>query len=112
MKLRTKIWVEHDGELVFGPGRAELLLAVEERGSISAAATALDMSYRHAWSMIRASEERLGRSLVATSRGGSGGGGAHLTDYARDLVARFKNIKRDFDELSAEKREAFEGLAD
>jgi molybdate transport system regulatory protein len=62
------------------------------------------MSYRHAWSMIRASEERLGRSLVETSRGGSGGGGAHLTEFARDLLARFDRMKENFENLTATKQ--------
>lgn len=111
MELKTKIWLEHGGRLVFGPGRAQLLRTVEERGSISAAASALEMSYRHAWSMIRASEQRLGRSLVQTRRGGSGGGGARLTDYARELLRRFEETKKEFDDLTEETMEDIRDLA-
>ena len=99
MELKVKIWLERDGELAFGPGRAQLLEAIAETGSISAAASALEMSYRHAWSMIRASERRLGSPLVQTHRGGKGGGGAGLTEFAGELLERFREMEADFEAL-------------
>ena len=93
MELRTKTWIARDGELVFGRGRAQLLEAVDATGSISAAARRLDMSYRRAWSMIKASEERLGLSLLERSKGGAKGGGARLTPVARDLLRAFRRME-------------------
>ena len=60
MELRSKVWLLHKGKMVFGRGRAELLEAIGRTGSISAAARELELSYRHAWPMIRARAKRLG----------------------------------------------------
>ncbi len=93
MELNAKAWITHNGQPVFSKGRAELLEAVDATGSISAAARRLDMSYRHAWSMIRSSEDRLGRSLLERTQGGAHGGGARLTDAARELLKAYRSIE-------------------
>ena len=95
MRIRSKVWLDRDGELGFGSGRAEILRAVEKAGSLNKAATMLGMSYRHAWSSIRSAEERLGQRLLVRHKGGPRGGGADLTEYARDLLARFEALDRD-----------------
>ena len=88
MKIKSKIWLEKKNNLFFGSGRALILRTVTETGSINKAAKKLDMSYRRIWSYIHSAEERLGRPLLTKSRGGKGGGGAILTDYARDLLEK------------------------
>lgn len=93
MELKFKIWMEHKGRIVFGRGRAILMEAIASTGSISAAARRLDMSYRHAWAMVRASEERLGRPLLVRSKGGRGGGGARLTALARTLLREYRAVE-------------------
>ena len=95
MRLRSKVWIEEKGEQVFGSGRARMLKAVARAGSLNAAAKDLGMSYRHVWSCIRASEERLGRPLLIKSKGGRSGGGAVLTDYAKDLLRKFEKVERE-----------------
>lgn len=93
MDLRGKIWIELDGEHIFGKGRAALLEAVEREGSIQAAAQRLGMSYRHAWSMLKDCQERCGRRLVETERGGSDGGGARVTDFGRRMLRSYRCIE-------------------
>ena len=93
MKLRAKIWIEAEGGHVFGKGRAALLDAVEREGSIQAAARRAGVSYRRAWSLLKASEDRWGRSLVETTRGGAGGGGARLTEAGRILLQAYRRIE-------------------
>ena len=104
--------MEREGELIFGRGRAELLAAIESTGSISAAADRLGMSYRHAWSMLRTSEERMGRPLVQRTRGGVGGGGARITDYARALLERFQSVEAEFANLARKKEPELQALLD
>lgn len=47
----------------------DVLHAVHERGSISAAARALDLSYRHVWGLLRQWESELGHELLVWERG-------------------------------------------
>lgn len=69
------------------PKRAKLLQALESEGSISAAARAIGMSYKGAWDTITALNRLLAQPLVTTETGGSGGGGARLTDAGRRVLA-------------------------
>ena len=72
----------------FGPGVAQLLHAVQELHSLRAAALSMDMAYSKAWTIIKNSEKALGFSLLDSTTGGKGGGGAALTpEGARILRA-------------------------
>lgn len=72
----------------FGPGVAQLLHAVRELHSLRAAALSMDMAYSKAWTIIKNSEKALGFSLLDSTTGGKGGGGAALTpEGARILRA-------------------------
>ena len=85
---------DSSGHVIFGMGRLKILAAVEQYGSINAAAKFLKMSYWAVWGRIKATEDRLGRQLVVRTTGGSGGGGSVLTPYAKVLVASFKTFRR------------------
>ena len=92
MQIRSKVWFSIEGEQVFGKGKCEILKAVDRAGSINKAAAELGMSYRHAWSCIKSAELRLGQTLVIKARGGSNGGGAHLTEYAKELINKYERL--------------------
>ena len=77
-----------------GPGKIDLLEAIDREGSISAAGRALGMSYKRAWDLVDAMNKLLGVAVVAASTGGYRGGGATLTDAGRNLVADYRAIER------------------
>ena len=81
------------GDLVFGPGKADLLQAISEEGSISAAGRRMGMSYRRAWSLVEDMNEHFTAPLVDSSRGGPGGGGAALTDLGRAVLADYRALE-------------------
>ena len=93
MEIRSKIWLEIDGETVFGSGRRALLDEIEELGSINKAAKKVNISYRKALSYIQSMERRLGVSLVDRKAGGRNGGGALLTAEAKKLLQRYKILE-------------------
>ncbi len=72
--------------------RVALLEAVDETGSLAAAAAQLDVPYRTAWQKVKEIEERLGVRLLLTESGGAEGGGSRLTDEAKDLIERFRRV--------------------
>ena len=94
IRVRSKIWVEAGGRPILGPGRKELLRAVDEQGSISKAARLLKITYRKAWGQIKFMEEQLGLPLVWKQTGGIGGGGACLTPQAHDLLVKYDLLTR------------------
>ena len=60
----------------------ELLQAVAEHGSISGAARALNLSYRHVWGALKRWEEQLGGELIVWGKGQS----AQLSDFGTKLL--------------------------
>ncbi len=95
MKIKSKVWLEVKGEPVFGRGRRFLLEAIDRYGSINRAAKEINISYRKAWSYIKAMEDRLGIKLVVRRVGGKNGGGAELTDEAREFLRRYGELEDD-----------------
>jgi len=70
----------------FGPGKRQLLTLIDDLGSISAAGRAMGMSYRRAWLLIEEVNASFGTPLVEKAPGGSGGGGATLTEAGRTVL--------------------------
>ncbi len=95
MEIRSKLWIEVDGEPVFGRGRMMLLRAIDTYGSISQAAKEINISYRKAWGYIKAMEERLGIRLIDKQVGGRNGGGAQLTPEASVFIQDYEALERD-----------------
>ncbi len=111
MQIRANFWVEKDGKVVLSRWRVALLQAVDDTGSISAAAERLNIPYRRAWDRIHECEERLGVKLIDTQTGGLGGGGTQLTEEGAEYVRRFRDFSAGLDELIKNRfREAFEGI--
>lgn len=73
----------------FGPGVAQLLHAVQELHSLRAAALSMDMAYSKAWTIIKNSEKALCFSLLDSTTGGKGGGGAALTPEGARLLRAY-----------------------
>lgn len=86
---RSKIWIQDQkGEVVFGLGRYRILETVRRTGSLNATAKELKMSYRSVWMRIRASEERMGKTLLIRDSKGS-----RLTPFAERLMAQFESFQ-------------------
>ena len=103
LDIRSKIWIEVDGEPVFGRGRRFLLEAIDTYGSINRAAEELGISFRKAWGHIKAMEDRLGVKLIERQTGGKNGGGALLTDDARVFLKKFELLEAGIREAVDEK---------
>ncbi|WP_457622422.1 winged helix-turn-helix domain-containing protein [Persephonella sp.] len=96
-QIKYKVWLEKDGEIIIGLGREKLLKEIQKQGSISKAAKELGISYKKAWSYLKAMEERIGAKLVETRRGGAKGGGAVLTEEAQKLLKEFEKLVKRFE---------------
>jgi molybdate transport system regulatory protein len=88
--MRSKVWVEKDGKLLMGWGRATLLDRIDQLGSISAAAKSMKLTYRNAWLWVEAMNHLASLPLVEKSAGGERGGFARLTAEGRRIVAEYK----------------------
>jgi molybdate transport system regulatory protein len=88
---RLRIVLGADAAL--GPGKADLLEGIVETGSISAAGRRLKMSYRRAWSLVDELNHLFAEPLVVAEKGGSRGGGAHLTETGEAVLATYRRME-------------------
>ena len=92
-KARLRIRVPFGSGFAIGSGKADILQAVAETGSISAAARRMKMSYRRAWLLIDTMNRCFREPVVDTATGGKGGGGAQITTFGRIVLKEFRLIE-------------------
>lgn len=92
-RLDLKVRLMLGDEIAMGPGKADLLEAIEREGSISAAARALGMSYRRAWLLVETMNRCFSQPLVQALAGGLQGGGAQLSDEGRQVLQRYRQLQ-------------------
>jgi molybdate transport system regulatory protein len=90
---RPQIRIMFRKAIAMGPGKADLLKAIESTGSISAAARQMDMSYRRAWLLVDTMNQCFRTPLVETATGGSRGGGARVTEFGKEILERYQRME-------------------
>jgi len=88
--LRPQIRIMFRKAIAMGPGKADLLQAIGETGSISAAARRMKMSYRRAWLLVDTMNQCFDGPLVETATGGNHGGGARITELGQEVLRRYR----------------------
>ena len=90
--VRGRVWLEKDGELYIGGGRAMLLERIEEFGSLAAAARSMRLAYRNAWLWVEAMNRLSPVPLVEKISGGAGGSHARLTEEGRKALSEYQKL--------------------
>ncbi|MBB3934467.1 winged helix-turn-helix domain-containing protein [Aureimonas phyllosphaerae] len=91
---------------IVGPGRADLLEGIAATGSIAGAGRRMGMSYKRAWTLVEELNATFDAPLVAMSRGGSGHGGAALTELGAEVLERYRRMQAVSDAAIADDLEA------
>ena len=86
----NSILVDENHEKFFGNGPLSLLTGVEQFGSLSASAKAMEMSYSKANKLIRHAEEALGFPLLESHSGGRKGGSSTLSQKGKLFLALYR----------------------
>jgi molybdate transport system regulatory protein len=92
-RIALKLRLMRDDEVAIGPGKADLLEAIVQTGSISAAARAMQMSYRRAWLLVDVMNRSFREPLVHGAAGGKQGGGAQVTEAGLRVLAQFRTME-------------------
>jgi len=88
LKLKAQIFC--GGEPAIGPGKADLLEAVDREGSISAAGRAMGMSYRRTWLLVDSLNRCWKERVVETTAGGGADKGTRLTPFGRTVLETYR----------------------
>lgn len=92
-RLKLKIQLYCDIEIAMGPGKADLLDAIAREGSISAAARAMDMSYRRAWLLVDTMNRCWREPLVETTPGSAKGRGAIVSAFGQAVLGHYRVLQ-------------------
>jgi len=90
---RFRVRINAGDTIAIGPGKISLLEAIEETGSITAAAKHLDMSYRRAWLLLDELNRCLRKPAVDSAKGGSHGGGSEVTATGRRIITLYRRVE-------------------
>jgi molybdate transport system regulatory protein len=93
-----------------GPGKADLLEAIDRTGSLSAASRRLRISYRRSWDLVKSLNESFRAPLVDLIKGGARGGGAYLTETGREVLALYRRMESSAEGAIATDLAAFRAL--
>lgn len=109
LKLKAQIFC--GDEPAIGPGKADLLEAIDRQGSISAAGRAMGLSYRRAWLLVDSMNRCWIERLVETTAGGGAAKGARLTATGRTVLNAYRTLEQQLaDAASQDNLEALTAL--
>lgn len=104
LHVKTKTWIEnHEGELLFGKGKTEILELIEQEGSISKASEIIGMNYKKAWTHIKILQKNINDTMVQTKQGGGEDAGTSLTPIARDFIKNYRLLQADIESYANER---------
>lgn len=86
------IRISRGPDIAMGPGKAELLEAIQLTGSISSAARQMHMSYRRAWELVNTMNQCFDQPVVLSSPGGAHGGGAQVTEFGLHILKQYREL--------------------
>ena len=96
--VKAKFWLTLGPRTLFGDGKADLLEAVDRLGSLRSAARSMEMSYRHAWGLLRELDEAAGIRFLEHSGRGSRTS-LRLTTDGRRFIDAYRRFRAPLDEL-------------
>jgi len=99
--LKVKLQLFCADQHAMGPGKADLLEAIDREGSISGAGRAMGMSYGKCWLLVDSMNRVWSEPLVETRFSGGPGQGASLTDLGREVLAAFRRLEHDVEDAAS-----------
>ena len=104
--IRLSLRIDLPNGARLGPGKAQLLRKIKERGSIAGAARAMNLSYPKASRLVSELNAAFREPLVQTEAGGSRRGGAVLTDLGAQVLALYEDMGQKALQVTADGRDA------
>lgn len=92
----ASLQLQVSGQTLMSEKRIRLLEAIEQYGSLSAAAKSLPMSYKAAWDALDTMNNLAEKPLVVRQSGGKHGGGTILTEAGTQLIQVYRALQAEY----------------
>jgi molybdate transport system regulatory protein len=99
---RVEISIVFESGARIGPDSAKLLESIRETRSISGAARRVGMPYKKAWTLLDGMNHALAEPVITAAPGGAGGGGATLTPFGAEVLARYEQIAKQAADMASD----------
>ena len=93
--LKGSLILLNEDQQCFTTSQIELLIAIDECGSITRAAKRVGISYKTAWDRIDALNNMSENPLIIRATGGAKGGGTKLTEFGQDIIQGFTELQEE-----------------
>jgi len=93
-----------------GPGKIELLRAIDQHGSLSEAAKSIGLSYRRAWLLVKDLNDTFSRPITTSTVGGRTGGGVCVTPLGKMLIGAYEEADQYHREYSSPHLKTLAGM--
>ena len=100
MRQIVRFRVDFSDACSLGPGKIDLLEAIQRTGSLRQAAHALGMSYRRAWLLLDGLNRSFTEPASTASIGGQGGGGVTLTPFGLEIIRAYRAAAQTIDDIA------------
>ena len=110
--LSGKFWIKTDGLSLLGRGKIELLEKIRDTGTLTKAASELEIPYRQAWNMVKSMNRDYCCPMVVLRHGGMDHGNAKVTGLGEKLIFEFRRIELDMKKFFEEQTAKMEFSGD
>jgi molybdate transport system regulatory protein len=110
--LKGKIWLTEAASKPLMLDQIDLLEAIADTGSITAAAKIAGVSYKTAWDRLERINNLSEQPLIERSVGGSKGGGSTLTSYGKKMLNGFKQLQKQHNQFLEQLNQQLNSLDD
>ena len=100
MDFKIRAFIKR-GDTVVSDTLFELLEQIRKTGSIRKACEEIGISYTKAWAILKDAQTVFGKKLMQTQSGGTGGGGADLTEEGNRFIRSYDAFCGDIDKYAA-----------
>ena len=114
LQIGGSLELSHGGHKYLGGNRIRLLEAIDRLGSISQAATDVQLSYKAAWDAVDSMNNLAEQPLLIRASGGIHGGGSRLTAHGHEMVRLYRLLESGYQRLLAQmqaQRHDFDALS-
>ena len=112
VRFQFRLRFHKGANIAVGPGKIDLLEAIDRTGSLTAAARELGMSYRRAWLLVDTMNRCFEHPVTTSEAGGEHGGRTALTALGREVVTRYRKIEHAAERAAAADLRALRALLD
>jgi len=104
MNVDFKLLLKHENITIMSKGKYQLLLEVDNKGSLNSAAKSLGLSYKKAFLYIKSIEETLGENVLIRTPGKA----AILSSKGKELIEMYDFFYLELKEFIREKSNEYQ----